>query len=90
MNAHRKHGVQSRSRVAQQVATVVGRFIHVRLHRSWFEHVLSYSQDRSGHIPSDPNWRVGPGSIELKHVYLVELKRMSKATWVAKLALCFD
>ncbi|KAI0084657.1 hypothetical protein BDY19DRAFT_970435 [Irpex rosettiformis] len=73
VNARRKHGVQSRNRIAQQIAKIVEDFINKRVDR--------------GAIPSVPGWRVGPGFIEFGSVYLVELKRISKSSWVAKLAV---
>ncbi|KAI0086749.1 hypothetical protein BDY19DRAFT_326330 [Irpex rosettiformis] len=73
MNARRRKGgaVQTRSRVAQQVATIVERFI----------------DEESDCVPSIPGWRVGPGYVEFDKVYLVALKRISKGTWVAELAV---
>ncbi|KAI0086750.1 hypothetical protein BDY19DRAFT_907941 [Irpex rosettiformis] len=72
MNARRRKGgaVQTRSRVAQQVATIVERFI----------------DEESDCVPSIHGWRVGPGYVEFDSVYLIALKRISKGTWVAELA----
>ncbi|KAI0083593.1 hypothetical protein BDY19DRAFT_977019 [Irpex rosettiformis] len=71
VNARRKHGVQNRNRIAQQIAKIVNKFIH----------------EQHNYTSLGPEWRVGPDFIEFESVYLVELKRISDSTWVAKLAV---
>ena len=39
---------------------------------------------------SDPMWSVGQGAIDLQHIYLTEVKRISQATWLVELAVRFD
>ncbi|KAI0084655.1 hypothetical protein BDY19DRAFT_970428 [Irpex rosettiformis] len=77
VNARRKRGVQSRDRIAQQIAKIVENFLH---EQRWHNNIIF--------LPLFPEWvGVGPGSIGLDSVYLVEMKRISRATWVVKLAV---
>ena len=92
MNARRKHGVQSRARIAEQVAVVVDEFIGVSL---WFKcafgHLLTSLQRQANVTPSasQADWRVGKGAIDLERIYLVEVRRISKATWAVEFAVSF-
>ncbi|KAI0781565.1 hypothetical protein BC629DRAFT_565782 [Irpex lacteus] len=71
MNVRRKKGVQSRSRIAQQVAEMVEAFI----------------EDTRNYISSKPKWQLGQGCMVFENLYLVEVKRISKATWAVGLAV---
>ncbi|KAI0086758.1 hypothetical protein BDY19DRAFT_327483 [Irpex rosettiformis] len=68
--ARRVKGRQSRSKIARQVAEIVSEFVN----------------DRARCQTSQPLWRIGRGSIEYANLYLMEIKRVSKSTWVPVLA----
>ncbi|KAI0697164.1 hypothetical protein BC835DRAFT_1305346 [Cytidiella melzeri] len=68
--ARRVRGLQDRSKIARQVAEVVNEFM----------------SDRARYVPAQPGWRVGRGFIEYGQVYLLELRRISRSTWVPVLA----
>ncbi|KAI0084647.1 hypothetical protein BDY19DRAFT_997556 [Irpex rosettiformis] len=72
VNARRKHGVQSRDRIAQQIAKIVEKFLYEQYGNMVFLFPVGHTI---------------PVPIEFKDIYLIELKRISKATWVAKLAV---
>ncbi len=43
-----------------------------------------WPQERADFVPSNPadaQWRVGPGYIELKDIYLVEIRHVAKSSW---------
>ena len=51
----------------------------------------SFLQKQANVISSVPVWHVGQGAyIDLEHIYLVEIKRISKATWVVELAVAVE
>ncbi|KAI0084650.1 hypothetical protein BDY19DRAFT_1060197 [Irpex rosettiformis] len=72
VNARRKHGVQNRDRIVQQIAKIVEKFLYEQ-----YENMVFLFP--AGHALPIP--------IEFKDIYLIELKRISRATWVAKLAV---
>ncbi|KAI0759919.1 hypothetical protein BC629DRAFT_1547604 [Irpex lacteus] len=73
MNARRLGGLQSRSRIAKQIVEVMEEFI----------------EERCNYNTTETQWRVGPGFIELGSLHLMELRRISKATWLVVLACNF-
>ncbi|KAI0084652.1 hypothetical protein BDY19DRAFT_997561 [Irpex rosettiformis] len=72
VNARRKRGVQCRDRIAQQIAKILEKFLYEQYENTVFLFP-------AGHALPIP--------IEFKDIYLVELKRISRATWIAKLAV---
>ncbi|KAI0085694.1 hypothetical protein BDY19DRAFT_965164 [Irpex rosettiformis] len=68
--ARRVRGLQNRAKIAKQVAEVVGEFVTAQ----------------SRYVPSPAEWRVGRGYLEFSHLYLLEIRRISRSTWVPVLA----
>lgn len=72
--------------MARQVAEVLQRFITVskRLHCiAWIgQPTQDLCQDYTHFCGCNPLWRVGAGFIQLGDIYFLELRHISKASWM--------
>lgn len=92
-NAYRKTEVQNRAKIAAQIAEVIMQFMRVSLPCPSPSTCPSWrlrQQEQAHLLPSDPaltGWRVGSDLIELQHIYLLEIRQVSKASWQPVLAV---